>query len=213
MVLYQQGVGTRRLERLRGGAVGLGLSRNVRDCYRFLVENYEPVDYLYLFGFSRGAFTARSTAGLVRNAGMLRAEHLGRVDTAYRLYRAREDTKRPSGSEAQRFRSAYSHPESEIRWSRLGRRRLARNPHRSSLPSVSDPAMELSRHDAEPPCAVRPPRARDRRAPAAVQADAVATAARGVQADAGPGVVRRRAQRRRRGAIPIPLSRTSRSCG
>jgi uncharacterized protein (DUF2235 family) len=66
---YARGVGTRQSQRLRGGAFGYGLSQNVRECYRFLVENYRPGDKLYFFGFSRGAYTARSTVGLVRNCG------------------------------------------------------------------------------------------------------------------------------------------------
>src|SRR5664279_3956420 len=73
---YHAGVGTKRWERIRGGAFGFGLSHNVRDCYRFLVENYQPTDELFFLGFSRGAFTARSTAGFVRNAGILRREHI-----------------------------------------------------------------------------------------------------------------------------------------
>jgi uncharacterized protein (DUF2235 family) len=116
LLLYQQGVGTRRFERIRGGAFGYGLSRNVRDCYRFLVEEYEPGDELYFFGFSRGAFTARSTVGFVRNCGILRPEHVGRVNDAYRLYRARDPTRNPGGLEAQLFRRMYSHPESEIKF-------------------------------------------------------------------------------------------------
>ena len=76
VVCYLEGVGTRRWERIRGGGFGVGLSRNVQQAYRFLFENYEPGDELYFFGFSRGAFTARSTAGLVRNSGILRPEHL-----------------------------------------------------------------------------------------------------------------------------------------
>ena len=81
----------------------------MRDCYRFLVERYEPGDELFLFGFSRGAFTARSLAGLIRNAGILRREHAGRVDEAYRLYRARGDLAHPSGIESRIFRRWYSH--------------------------------------------------------------------------------------------------------
>jgi uncharacterized protein (DUF2235 family) len=73
-VYYHSGVGTSRWERLRGGAFGVGLSRNVFDAYHFLIDNYESGDGLYLFGFSRGAFTARSLAGLVRNCGILRRE-------------------------------------------------------------------------------------------------------------------------------------------
>lgn len=111
---YQPGVGTRRFERIRGGALGLGLSRNVRECYRFLVESYEPGDELYLFGFSRGAYTARSTVGLVRNCGILRAEHGDRIGEAYRLYRARADRTKPDGVDAQVFRRMHSHPDADI---------------------------------------------------------------------------------------------------
>jgi uncharacterized protein (DUF2235 family) len=114
IVYYHPGVGTNRLDRIRGGAVGLGLSRHVRDCYRFLVENYQPDDELYFFGFSRGAFTARSLAGLVGNAGILRADQAGRVDEAYRLYRDRGDLRHPSGIESQIFRRMYSHDEVDI---------------------------------------------------------------------------------------------------
>ena len=78
-VYYQSGVGTRRFQRVRGGAFGYGLSRNVRACYRFLVEIYEPGDELYFFGFSRGAYTARSTVGLIHNCGILRPEHRDRL--------------------------------------------------------------------------------------------------------------------------------------
>jgi uncharacterized protein (DUF2235 family) len=108
---YHPGVGTRRWERLRGGAFGFGISRNVRECYRFLVANYEPGDELYLFGFSRGAFTARSLAGLVRNSGILRPEHVDRIPDAYRLYRARRATAKPRGIEAELFRRMHSHPD------------------------------------------------------------------------------------------------------
>jgi uncharacterized protein (DUF2235 family) len=114
VVRYVRGVGTRRFERIRGGAFGVGLSRNVREAYRFLVDNYEPGDELFFFGFSRGAFTARSTVGLVRNSGVLRREHAERVDEAYGLYRARDDRKRPTGIDAELFRRMYSHPDSDI---------------------------------------------------------------------------------------------------
>lgn len=106
---YHRGVGTSRWERLTGGAFGLGLSRNVRDCYRFVVECYEPGDQLYFFGFSRGAFTARSTVGLIRNAGILRREHTNRIDDAYRLYRSRDPVRAPTGLEAELFRRSFAH--------------------------------------------------------------------------------------------------------
>lgn len=108
-VFYHPGVGTRRWERLRGGVFGFGLSRNIRDTYRFLVQNFDPGDQLYFLGFSRGAFTARSTAGLVRNCGILRRENAARVDEAYQLYRNRSDTTHPSSVAARLFRRTYSH--------------------------------------------------------------------------------------------------------
>ena len=113
-VHYEPGVGTRRWERFRGGAFGVGLSRNVRNCYEFLVERYEPGDELFLFGFSRGAFTARSLAGLVRNSGILRREHGDIVADAYRLYRSRKPGDAPSERSAEAFRDKYSHPDAEI---------------------------------------------------------------------------------------------------
>lgn len=112
-VHYHSGVGTRRRERLRGGAFGAGLSRNVVDAYRFLVETYEPDDELFLFGFSRGAFTARSLAGLVRNGGILRREHADRIPEAWALYRDRIE--QPNGAAATLFRRSYAR-ETEIRF-------------------------------------------------------------------------------------------------
>ncbi|ARF52899.1 DUF2235 domain-containing protein [Streptomyces gilvosporeus] len=105
-VYYHSGVGTRRGEHLRGGAFGMGLSSNVMDAYRFLVDTYEPGDMLYLFGFSRGAFTARSLAGLVRNCGILRRENAGRINEAWALYRDRIE--KPTGTASVLFRRSYA---------------------------------------------------------------------------------------------------------
>jgi uncharacterized protein (DUF2235 family) len=113
-VHYEPGVGTRRWERFRGGAFGVGLSRNVRHCYEFLVDRYEPGDELFFLGFSRGAFTARSLAGLVRNSGILRREHRNMVTDAYSLYRSRKPEDAPSERSAEAFRDEYSHPDAEI---------------------------------------------------------------------------------------------------
>ncbi|WP_338930469.1 DUF2235 domain-containing protein [Streptomyces netropsis] len=112
-VYYHSGVGTRRWERLRGGAFGMGLSGNVMDAYRFLVSDYEPGDELFLFGFSRGAFTARSLAGLVRNSGILRRGNVDRIMDAWALYRDRLE--KPSGTASTLFRRTYAH-ETEIQF-------------------------------------------------------------------------------------------------
>ncbi len=72
LVYYVSGVGTGyRTDRLLGGAFGFGLSRNVIASYRFLAQNYEPGDEIFILGFSRGAYTARSLAGMVAHVGLL----------------------------------------------------------------------------------------------------------------------------------------------
>ncbi len=71
---YDEGVGTHFYDRLSGGAFGAGLPKNIRRGYRWLVENYEPDDEIYIFGFSRGAFTARGLAGMISKCGLLRPE-------------------------------------------------------------------------------------------------------------------------------------------
>src|SRR5690606_17888076 len=69
---YGQGVGTgSSLDRVTGGAFGRGLDDNLYAAYRFLMLNYEQDDEIFLFGFSRGAYTARSLAGMVRKCGIL----------------------------------------------------------------------------------------------------------------------------------------------
>ena len=111
LVRYHDGVGAKGswLGRVLSGATGLGLSRNVRALYTWIVEEYRPGDELFFFGFSRGAFTVRSLAGLIRNCGILRLEHARRVDEAYAMYRDRSEPKSPNGREAVAFRAAYSH--------------------------------------------------------------------------------------------------------
>ncbi len=67
---YDEGVGTGRFDRMRGGALGLGLENNIRQAYAWLVGNYRTDDDLFIFGFSRGAYTARSLAGLIARCGI-----------------------------------------------------------------------------------------------------------------------------------------------
>ncbi len=73
IAIYDDGVGTSgfRPLRLLGGAFGWGLSRNVRDLYEFVCRHYRAGDHIYIFGFSRGAFTARTLAGLICKCGIL----------------------------------------------------------------------------------------------------------------------------------------------
>jgi hypothetical protein len=75
IVFYERGVGTGAfLDRYFGGALGQGLSTNIRRAYKFLSFHYEPGDEIFIFGFSRGAYTARSLVGYLHAAGLLRRE-------------------------------------------------------------------------------------------------------------------------------------------
>jgi uncharacterized protein (DUF2235 family) len=60
IVFYDKGVGSAGgADALLGGLFGYGLTENMIDGYRFLANNFEPGDEIYVFGFSRGAYTAR----------------------------------------------------------------------------------------------------------------------------------------------------------
>ncbi|HWH09146.1 MAG TPA: DUF2235 domain-containing protein, partial [Candidatus Thermoplasmatota archaeon] len=106
VVFYDEGIGTGGLlDRVVGGATGRGLMRNVGDAYRFLVWNFEPGDEVYLFGFSRGAYTARSLAGLVRKCGILRKGQGCRFEEAYDFYRGDVHPRDPAAAEFRRRNS------------------------------------------------------------------------------------------------------------
>ena len=68
---YDQGVGTKLMNLIRGGVFGNGVNLNVRQAYEFLCYCYEPGDSIYVFGFSRGAYTARSLVGVIDSIGLL----------------------------------------------------------------------------------------------------------------------------------------------
>ena len=73
VVYYQAGVGTGMglRDRFIGGTTGAGLSEHIREAYDFVANNWAPGDEIFLLGFSRGAFTARSVADLVGAVGLL----------------------------------------------------------------------------------------------------------------------------------------------
>ena len=98
--LYLEGVGTGPIDAITGGGFGFGLETNVRAAYNWLVQNFEdetaftPADEIYIFGFSRGAFTARSLVGFISTCGLLRRGAPLTVNELWRTYcligRARE---------------------------------------------------------------------------------------------------------------------------
>ncbi len=107
VVFYDWGVGSAGGlgDKLTGGALGKGIDKNIQDAYRFLVHNYKDGDEICFFGFSRGAYTARSTVGLIRNIGVLKKEYAGLIPRAYRMYRSKAG---PDAAAARRFRRDFS---------------------------------------------------------------------------------------------------------
>ncbi|MFI5251220.1 MAG: DUF2235 domain-containing protein [Bacteroidota bacterium] len=88
---YDEGVGTHWWDALTGGAFGAGLSANIRQGYRWLMENYDPGDEIFVFGFSRGAFTARSLVGLIAKCGLLKPEAPMSFAQAFDRYKKGKD--------------------------------------------------------------------------------------------------------------------------
>lgn len=83
-----------RLRRLGGLAWGDGVWTNVAEAYRFLIEHYQPGDRIFLFGFSRGAFTVRAVAGLIHLCGLLEREHENLLPALLAVYRSAAGKKR-----------------------------------------------------------------------------------------------------------------------
>ncbi len=118
---YDPGVGTpdglsdelsykAMIKRVAGLVWGAGVWTNVAEAYRFLITNYQRDDRIFLFGFSRGAFTARAVSGLVNLLGMLRPGMENLIPTALGIYRMK--TSRPKhikrrGEVAQLFRKCF----------------------------------------------------------------------------------------------------------
>ena len=87
LIFYGEGIGTGNLvDRIAGGLFGYGIDKNIQDAYRFLCLNYSPGDRIYLFGFSRGAYTVRSLVGLIRSVGMLPRAGIRQIPQAYKAY-------------------------------------------------------------------------------------------------------------------------------
>lgn len=97
IVFYERGAGTAFWTGITGGAFGSDLPDKIRNAYRFLSYHYEPGAQVFLFGFSRGSFTARSLAGLIHAAGLLRAYNCTpeNEDRAWKYYRTQPNARLP----------------------------------------------------------------------------------------------------------------------
>ncbi|KAL8692106.1 MAG: hypothetical protein Q9218_002802 [Villophora microphyllina] len=93
IVFYEPGVGSEGgiINRIIGGATAQGLSDNIRQVYSFLANNYSNGDEIFLVGFSRGAFTARSVAGLVAEVGLLTKSGLPDLAEVFKDFQHKRD--------------------------------------------------------------------------------------------------------------------------
>ena len=113
VVFYDEGVGTTRvpfaqsINNAIAGAFGIGLMDNIERAYRFLSFNYAPGDRIFIFGFSRGAFSARSFGGLLRTCGILHKEHIDKVKEAIALYQNRDREQGADAAPCVKFRNDY----------------------------------------------------------------------------------------------------------
>jgi uncharacterized protein (DUF2235 family) len=114
LLYYDTGIGSEGgwIKRVFDGATGTGISEKILQAYRFIMNNYEPGDELFFFGFSRGAFTVRSLSGLIRNSGILKIENADKIARAYGIYRSRRPRYHPREIEATLFRKTFAVEES-----------------------------------------------------------------------------------------------------
>src|SRR5688572_17744761 len=116
---YDPGVGTfsaqgawtatgRRLSKVLGLAFGSGMRENLAEAYTFLIRNWEPGDRLYIFGFSRGAYTSRALAGLLYRAGLMRPGCENLVQYAVNEYARNRDWTDSDWKQIDRFSKAFS---------------------------------------------------------------------------------------------------------
>ncbi len=86
-VYYSQGVGTKRGESARGGVTGWGIDDEIIEAYTWLIQNFDDGDEIFIFGFSRGAYTARSLSGLICKCGVLKLGAPLSIEQLYARYR------------------------------------------------------------------------------------------------------------------------------
>lgn len=107
-IYYDQGVGTAEGTKWSGGIFGEGLLDNIVTAYSFLIFNYEVGDDIFIFGFSRGAFTARSFAGFLRTVGILRRCDASHIAQSVELYKHRDANADPDSERFLHYRAKAS---------------------------------------------------------------------------------------------------------
>ena len=101
VAFYDPGVGTDFFQIL-GSAFGVGISKNIQECYEYIVDYYRPGDKIFLFGFSRGAYTVRSLGGMIKKVGILQRKNRHLSNRAFKIYKRKNNE-----DEAEFFRKSY----------------------------------------------------------------------------------------------------------
>lgn len=120
VVFYDPGVGTiaaerwrtrigQALSRLVGGAFGAGIDANIAEAYGFLSEHYQEGDRIYLFGFSRGAYTVRALAAVLHHFGLLERGNSNLHPYMREMFLSKHEGK-PDFELYRRFRAAFAKP-------------------------------------------------------------------------------------------------------
>nr|WP_319549614.1 DUF2235 domain-containing protein [Desulfogranum marinum] len=112
-VFYDWGLGSYH-SNVSAGATGRGIHKNITDGYRYIVQNYAPDDKIFLFGFSRGAYTVRALSGLVNNCGILKRSDAQLIAEAFKIYKSPLKKNRPNEVAARQFRETHSHPSRNV---------------------------------------------------------------------------------------------------
>ena len=166
---YHPGLGTmeapgaltpiaRRITRLLGTAFGYGLKADIQNAYLFLMANFEPGDHVFLFGFSRGAYTVRAVAALLHMYGLIRRGNETLVPYALRMLMAKQAAQKrrrgaatfaPAFDLADRFRGIFTtttcKPHFVGLWDTVSSIGWYDNP--LSLPfTAENPDVQISRH-------------------------------------------------------------------
>ncbi|WP_300457236.1 DUF2235 domain-containing protein [Desulfobacula sp.] len=112
-VFYDWGLGSYH-NSVSAGATGRGIHKNILDGYRYIVQNYDPNDHIYLFGFSRGAYTVRALSGLMNNCGILKRPDANLISKAWGIYKSPLAKNRPNEDASRLFRDVYCHSSRKV---------------------------------------------------------------------------------------------------
>jgi uncharacterized protein (DUF2235 family) len=107
-VFYDWGLGSYH-DSVAAGATGRGIHKNILDGYRYIVQNYSEGDKIYLFGFSRGAYTVRALCGLINNCGIIKRADASLIARAWQIYKSPMSKYHPDGEESELFRKEHCH--------------------------------------------------------------------------------------------------------